>query len=71
MVTLYEYLGKPAGKQLAKDVCFYAIHCRVKKSYKDIWLRKKGKQYPEKVQVFCYEKEFLDHYFNRFPEQRK
>ena len=58
MVSLFEYLGKPAGGQLGKQVYEAAKTNKVKTSTREVM----NKKYSGKVMI--YPKEFLDQYFN-------
>lgn len=57
MVSLFEYLGKPAGGQLGKQVYEAAKTNKVKTTTKEV----KNKNYSGKVMM--YPKEFLDGFF--------
>lgn len=59
MLSLYDYLGKPAGKELGGDVFKSASSKNVPYSLREISnIKYKGK-------VMLYPKWFLDEYFNK------
>ena len=58
MLSLYDYLGKPAGKELGAAVHEYAKLSKIQMTMKEVSNPKyKGK-------VMMYPKSFLDQYFN-------
>ena len=59
LLSLYDYLGKAAGKELGKDVNLQAQQEKIPRSTREISNPKyKGK-------VMLYPKLFLDKYFNK------
>lgn len=69
--SLYEYLGKAAGKELGREV--NAASSRTKQPFVKQYVEQGG----YKGEVFCYTRKFLDEYFyalennepfNKYPE---
>lgn len=60
LVSLYDFLGHPAGSQLGKDVYKIASHLGVKTSIREVSNRK----YAGKIMLYPYA--FLDWYFNAY-----
>lgn len=57
-LSLYDYLGKPAGSELGKQVAEAAIKSKIKINEKTVNTNKyKGK-------ILTYPKSFLQNYFN-------
>jgi hypothetical protein len=58
MISLYDYLGKPAGSRLGKQVAEYASLVGARRSTKVI----AHSPYKNGI-IFIYEKPFLDQFF--------
>lgn len=68
MVSLFDYLGKPAGATLGKRVAEYAKKKKAKHSEREV----STKNYTGIVML--YEREFLDEFFNlerQYQEQQR
>ena len=59
MVSLYDYLKKPAGPELGKQVASAAMNEKIRMEYKQVANHK------YKGNILMYPKTWLDEYFNK------